>query len=144
MVAIAPEIASPKKSTNVRSPKPDPLILRLADDRFWVSLADSDVLLWARGVALGLGLDVHIEEPDVSPLALQGPRADAVAARLFGEWIHELKFFRFREVELDGGDEGSLDATVLAQGGHGEDRIYRFWGQKHPPARRPRPVSARK
>jgi aminomethyltransferase len=80
----------------------DPLITRLGDDRFWVSLADSDVLLWAQGVALGMNLEVEICEPDVSPLALQGPKSQAVASSLFGEWIGSLGFFRLRETELDG------------------------------------------
>ena len=80
----------------------DPLILRLGEDHFWLSLADSDVLLWARGVAYGLGLNVTVREPDVSPLALQGPKADLVAAALFGDWIHDLRFFRFRELEWEG------------------------------------------
>ena len=57
----------------------DPLILRLADDHFWISVADSDVLLWAKGIAAGRGFDVDVREPDVSPLALQGPLADDVA-----------------------------------------------------------------
>ena len=57
----------------------DPLILRLAGDRFWVSIADSDVLLWAKGLAAGKGFDADVREPDVSPLALQGPLADEVA-----------------------------------------------------------------
>ncbi|MDH3712930.1 MAG: dimethylsulfoniopropionate demethylase [Gammaproteobacteria bacterium] len=80
----------------------DPLITRLDDDRFWISLADSDVLLWAKGVALGMRLDVEIFEPDVSPLALQGPQSRAVASSLFGDWIGTLGFFRVRETELDG------------------------------------------
>ena len=80
----------------------DPLILRLAEDHFWVSVADSDVLLWAKGIAVGRGFDVHVGEPDVSPLALQGPFADDVAEAVFGTWTRSLRFFRFRETEIDG------------------------------------------
>ena len=80
----------------------DPLILRLAEDHFWVSVADSDVLLWAKGIAAGRGFDVHVDEPDVSPLALQGPFADDVAEAVFGTWTRSLRFFRFRETEIDG------------------------------------------
>ncbi len=80
----------------------DPLILRLAEDCFWVSVADSDVLLWAKGIAAGRGLDVAVHEPDVSPLALQGPLADEVAEAVFGTWTRALRFFRFRETEIDG------------------------------------------
>jgi glycine cleavage system aminomethyltransferase T len=54
----------------------DPIALRLAEDRFWLSLADSDVLLWAKGLAHAMRLDVTLGEPDVSPLAVQGPKAE--------------------------------------------------------------------
>ncbi len=80
----------------------DPVLLRLGENHFWLSLADSDVLLWARGVAFGLGLEVNITEPDVSPLALQGPKADSVAEKIFGNWVRKLKFFWFREMDFDG------------------------------------------
>ena len=80
----------------------DPVLLRLADDHFWLSIADSDVLLWAMGLASGLGLDVECTEPDVSPMAIQGPLANDVAAALFGDWVRELKFFWFREFDFDG------------------------------------------
>ena len=80
----------------------DPLILRLADDHFWISVADSDVLLWAKGLAAGRGLDATVTEPDVSPLALQGPLADDVAEAAIGAWTRGLRFFRFRETEIDG------------------------------------------
>lgn len=79
----------------------DPLLLRLDEDRFWLSIADSDVLLWARGIALNAGMDVQIIEPDVSPLQLQGPKAMEVAASLFGDDIRSLSFFRFVETTLD-------------------------------------------
>lgn len=80
----------------------DPVMLRLAEDHFWLSIADSDVLLWAMGLASGLGLDVECSEPDVSPLAIQGPLANGVAADLFGDWVRELKFFWFREFDFEG------------------------------------------
>jgi len=80
----------------------DPVLLRLADDHFWLSIADSDVLLWAMGLASGLGLDVECTEPDVSPMAIQGPLADDVAADLFGDWVRDLKFFWFKEFEFKG------------------------------------------
>lgn len=80
----------------------DPVLLRLGENHFWLSLADSDILLWAQGVALGMGLDVTIREPDVSPLAVQGPNAEAVTAALLGEWVRNIRYFWFREFELDG------------------------------------------
>lgn len=80
----------------------DPVLLKLAEDRFWLSLADSDVLLWAKGLALAGGWNVEVREPDVSPLQVQGPKSPQVMTALFGDWIEELKYFYFRETELDG------------------------------------------
>ncbi|SEO16674.1 aminomethyltransferase [Salinihabitans flavidus] len=80
----------------------DPILLRLGENHFWFSLADSDILLWAQGVAVHSGLDVTIREPDVSPLQLQGPKSGEVMKALFGDSIMDLRYFRLRETELDG------------------------------------------
>ena len=80
----------------------DPVLLRLAENHFWLSLADSDVLLWAQGVAINSGLDVKISEPDVSPLQLQGPTSQEIMVKLFGEDIRDLKYYWLREYKLDG------------------------------------------
>ena len=80
----------------------DPVLLRLAENHFWLSLADSDVLLWAQGVAVNSGLDVKISEPDVSPLQLQGPTSQEIMVKLFGEDIRDLKYYWLREYKLDG------------------------------------------
>lgn len=73
----------------------DPVLLKLANDTFWLSIADSDVLLFAKGLAIDADMNVHVFEPDVSPLAVQGPKAEDVMAGLFGEKIRQLGFFRF-------------------------------------------------
>ena len=80
----------------------DPVLLRLGENHFWLSLADSDVLLWAQGVAVNSGLNIKIGEPDVSPLQLQGPTSAEIMVKLFGEDIKDLKYYWFREYELDG------------------------------------------
>ena len=80
----------------------DPVLLRLEENRFWLSLADSDVLMWAQGVATHAGLDVEIGEPDVSPLQLQGPKSGDIMAALFGESIRDLKYYWLDHFELDG------------------------------------------
>ena len=80
----------------------DPILLRLAENHFWISLADSDILLWAQGVAVHSGLDVSICEPDVSPLQLQGPKSGEVMRALFGDGIMDLRYYWLREVELNG------------------------------------------
>ena len=80
----------------------DPILLRLAENHFWISLADSDILLWAQGVAINSGLDVTIGEPDVTPLQLQGPKSGEIMRVLFGDDIMELRYYWLREVELNG------------------------------------------
>ena len=80
----------------------DPILLRLAENHFWISLADSDILLWAQGVAVHAGMDVTIDEPNVSPLQLQGPKSGQIMQALFGDSILDLKYYWLRELELDG------------------------------------------
>lgn len=80
----------------------DPIMLRLGENHFWISLADSDILLWAQGIQIFSNLDVNICEPDVSPLQLQGPNSGKVMQALFGDSILDLRYYWFREMELDG------------------------------------------
>lgn len=81
----------------------DPVVLRVSEDRYWFSLADSDILYWVRGIAGERNLDVEVFEPDVSPLAIQGPKALDVARDLFGaELVDSLGFFHHYPVELHG------------------------------------------
>ena len=80
----------------------DPVLLRLGENHFWLSLGDSDILLWAQGVAINSDLNVKVVEPDVSPLQLQGPNSSKIMQKLFGESILDLKYYWLRELELDG------------------------------------------
>ncbi|MFL2812082.1 MAG: glycine cleavage T C-terminal barrel domain-containing protein [Paracoccaceae bacterium] len=80
----------------------DPILLRLEENRYWISLADSDILLWAQGVAVNSGLKVKISEPDVSPLQLQGPNSGKIMEALFGQDILDLKYYWHREEVLNG------------------------------------------
>jgi len=79
----------------------DPVLLRLGENHFWLALADSDVLLWAKGVARNAGMDVQIAEPDVSPLQIQGPKSKDVVGALFGDPVLELDYYYFLETDLD-------------------------------------------
>jgi len=80
----------------------DPVLLRLDENRFWLSLADSDVLLWCKGLAYRSGLNVTIEEADVGPVQIQGPRSADVMVDLFGGSILNLPYYSLTETELDG------------------------------------------
>jgi glycine cleavage system aminomethyltransferase T len=93
----------------------DPVLLRLGENHFWLALADSDVLLWARGVALNSRLRVEIAEPDVAPLQVQGPKAKEVVRELFGNRVLQLRYYHFLETSLDG-----IPVVVTRTGWSGE------------------------
>ena len=95
----------------------DPVGLMLADDRYWVSIADSDLLLWIKGIAYGYRLDVLIDEPDISPLAVQGPKADDLVARVFGDSVRDIRFFRFGMFDFGGRSMVVARSGYSKQGG---------------------------
>jgi aminomethyltransferase len=99
----------------------DPVATRLGENHFWLSIADRDVHLWARGLAVGFQMQVDIQEPDVSPLAVQGPKSFDVVADLFGDWVRKLRYFWFRETELDG------IPLVLARSGWSKQGGYELY-----------------
>jgi aminomethyltransferase len=82
----------------------DPVLLRLGENHFWISVADSDVLLWAMGIAYNSGLDVTIGEPDVAPMQIQGPKSKDVLVDLLGESVLDIPYYFLREYELEGMD----------------------------------------
>ena len=96
----------------------DPLILSLSEDRFWISIADSDVLLWVKGIAYGRGFDVWVFEPDVSPLAVQWPKADDLMADVLDESVRDIRFFRFIETKIAGTDVVLARSGWSGQGGY--------------------------
>ena len=95
----------------------DPVAVKLAEDRWWISIADSDLLLWVKGIAYGYRLDVLVDEPDVSPLAIQGPKADDLMARVFGDSIRDVRFFRFGWFQFQGRDMAIARSGYSKQGG---------------------------
>lgn len=80
----------------------DPVLLRLGENHFWLSASDSDLLLWAKGVAVHADMDVEITEPDVSPMQIQGPKSMQVVRALFGPKVLELPYYHCMEATLDG------------------------------------------
>jgi aminomethyltransferase len=93
----------------------DPILLKLAEDRFWLSLADSDALLYALGVQAFAGLDVEIREPDVSPLQVQGPKSRPLMGKLFGDDVANMRYYRCVETYL-----GDIPLVVSRTGWTGE------------------------
>lgn len=95
----------------------DPVAVKLSEDRWWISIADSDLLLWAKGLANGYRLDVLVDEPDVSPLGVQGPKADELMARVFGDRVRDIRFFKFDMFEFEGRDLAIARSGYSKQGG---------------------------
>jgi aminomethyltransferase len=80
----------------------DPVLTRMDENRFWLALASSDVLLYAKGLAAYAGMDIELRELDVAPLQIQGPKSKDVVRELFGEEILDLRYYFFKETEVDG------------------------------------------
>ncbi|MGH8726488.1 MAG: glycine cleavage T C-terminal barrel domain-containing protein [Burkholderiales bacterium] len=93
----------------------DPVLLRLEENRFWLACADSDVLLWAKGVARGAGMDVEVRELDVAPLQIQGPKSRDLVKDLFGDRVLGLGYYHFFETKT-----GSIPVIVTRTGWTGE------------------------
>ncbi|MEM9138915.1 MAG: glycine cleavage T C-terminal barrel domain-containing protein [Pseudomonadota bacterium] len=80
----------------------DPILCKLADDRFWLSTSDVDLELWAAGVAAGGGYDVTVRDANVALIQVQGPKSPHVLSALFGDAILDLKNYWFTEVMFQG------------------------------------------
>ena len=80
----------------------DPIALRVAPDTVWLSIADSDIGLWVRAIAGESRANVGVSEPDVSPLAIQGPRSEDTVADALGAWVRDLKLFQFKRTVYEG------------------------------------------
>ena len=99
----------------------DPVLLRLSEDEFWFSLADSDLLLWLQGVNVGTRMDVRIDEIDVCPVQIQGPKSEALMADLVGEGIREIPYYGILEAEVGG------CAVVISQSGFSGEKGYEIY-----------------
>ena len=105
----------------------DPVLLKLDENHFWLSTADSDVLLWCLGIASANKFDVQLREPDVSPLSLQGPKAPDLMEKISGNWVRDLKFFYFKETTIN-----NIPVVIARSGWSGEVgyEIYLMDGEK--------------
>jgi dimethylsulfoniopropionate demethylase len=99
----------------------DPVAIKHSDTRWWISIADSDLKLWVKGVAIGAGLDVDVFEPDVSPLAVQGPKSDALMERVFGQEVHDIRFFRYKRMAF------ADTSFIVARSGYSKQGGYEIY-----------------
>ena len=102
----------------------DPVVLRINENRWWISIADSDVILFAKGLAIGNKYDVKITEPSVDIMAVQGPKSFALMEKIFGEKIKQLKFFGFDYFDFGG------DKHLIAQSGWSKQGGYEIYVEK--------------
>lgn len=103
----------------------DPVMLKLAEDCYWFSIADGDSLLWVQAIAAGYKFDVEVDEPDVSPLQVQGPNSAELMANVFGDWVHDLGFYRFKEFNHEG------IPMIIARMGYSRELCYEIFLQDH-------------
>ena len=99
----------------------DPVLLRLAEDEFWFSLSDSDLMLWLQGVNVAKKYDVTIDEIDVCPLQIQGPLSEDLMAKLAGEELRDIPFYGLMETKIEGVD------TVISQTGFTGEKGYEIY-----------------
>jgi len=99
----------------------DPVMLRIAEDRFWLSTADSDMYLWAKGVSAFSGHEVEITTPHVYPMQLQGPRSAEIMVDVFGEEILDLRYYWWMRSSVDGID------VVISRTGYSSELGYEVY-----------------
>ena len=99
----------------------DPVVLRLADDEFWFSISDSDLMLWLEGVNVFGGFDVEIAEIDVAPLQIQGPLSEDLMTDLFPNGVHDLPYYGLMKSELVGA------SVVVSQTGFSGEKGYEIF-----------------
>lgn len=99
----------------------DPVMLRIAEDRFWLSTADSDIYLWAKGVSAFSGHEVEITTPHVYPMQLHGPRSAEIMVDVFGEEILDLRYYWWMRSSVDGID------VVISRTGYSSELGYEVY-----------------
>ena len=103
----------------------DPVMLKIDEDCYWFSVSDGDLLLWVQGIAAGYKFNVDVDEPDVSPLQVQGPNSTKLMAKVFGDWVNDLGFYKFKEVNHEG------IPMVIARMGYSKELCYELFLQDH-------------
>ena len=105
----------------------DPVAIKHSETRWWISIADSDLLFWVKGLAVGMGLKVSVFEPDVSPLAVQGPKAEDLMERVFGSVVRDIRFFRYKRLSF------GTTSFIVARSGYSKQGGFEIYveGTQH-------------
>jgi len=80
----------------------DPILLRPYENEWWFSLADSDIGMYLQGVNHDGRWDCEINEIDVAPVQIQGPKATALMVDVFGERCAQMKYYDMIHAEVQG------------------------------------------
>ena len=96
----------------------DPVVLKLSEEKWWISIADSDVILFAKGLAIANNFNVKIIEPNVDIMAIQGPKSFKLMEKVFGDEITKLKFFGFDYFDFKGTKHLIAQSGWSKQGGY--------------------------
>jgi len=99
----------------------DPVMLRPAEDEFWLSLADSDVGIYLQGVNAFGQYDVTIREIDVAPVQIQGPKSTALMRDLVGAEIDDVPYYGMLWAEIGG------CRTVISRTGFSAEAGYEIY-----------------
>jgi aminomethyltransferase len=99
----------------------DPVLLRLAEDEFWFSVSDSDLMLWLQGVNTPRRWDVDIRELDVAPLQVQGPLSEDLMSDLIGEGLRDIPYYGLMEAQIEG------CPVVISQTGFSGEKGYEIY-----------------
>jgi len=101
----------------------DPVMLRLSADEFWFTISDSDLLYWFQGINHGKGFDVEIDEIDVCPLQIQGPKSEPLLLDLVGEGIRDVPYYGLMWAEIDGVE------CLVSQTGFSGEKGYEIYAR---------------
>lgn len=99
----------------------DPVLLRIAEDEYWFSLSDSDLMFWLQGVNVGRRFDVDINEIDVAPVQIQGPKSIDLMTDLFGPEIEALPSYGLYAGTLEGCQ------VIVSQTGFSGEKGYEIY-----------------
>ena len=99
----------------------DPILLRVAEDEFWFSLSDSDIMFFLQGVNHDKKFDVTIDEIDAAPVQIQGPKSVDLMADLVGEAVRDIPYYGLMEAKVGGRD------CIISQTGFTGEKGYEIY-----------------